>query len=732
VTGGDAAEPRSARESKDLDVTEQDEHSLTPRPLWHVIHDRLRALVVARMNAGSDPGDPYRGLYVAPAAALALCDPVARDAPFWPIEPELERWAESVRAGIDDSAWALDRRLLDLVDRVEEELLDAVIVLLAAAPSLDRRLEGVYGFLNDDVTRRAASIGLIIEVCGHTDAASRVRARLASGSLLVRSGLLEIEGEEEASLLRRSVRLHDDVVAYLAGHGVSQDDLPTQPGWIVDACASVASGEAVDEVCAALRDGSGLVYCALSPRSMVRALGVAAFRALGAEVMSIAADQLGGQAIDEGLARTLGRRALLGAAGLVIAPIEPLLEGSGRAFGELVDSGAPMVLAGRTPWDVRWAERVPYVLEVPQMGGEDARRMLALSLDALRAPRPPDLDTWDLSQFALTPDGLARAVGTGWMRARSKGRALSLDEVAEGVRLNNASGLNRLAQRVRPRAGWDALIVDAPTLAHLRGLAERVRYRYEITSGRNQRGAARVSGVVALFAGEPGTGKTLAAEIIARELGLDLYVVNLATVVDKYVGETEKNLEAIFSQAEGVNGVLFFDEADALFGKRTEGGDAHDRYANIEVAYLLQRVSTFDGLVVLATNLRGNMDPAFVRRLDVIVHFAAPMVEERRALWSHFLSGHGAIAADVDLDYLAESFRLSGGAIENACLTAAFDARGSGGIITMASVVRATQRELEKLGRLSAPSEFGPYAAMLDRGRGEDANEGDAAGGPSR
>ena len=157
-----------------------------------------------------------------------------------------------------------------------------------------------------------------------------------------------------------------------------------------------------------------------------------------------------------------------------------------------------------------------------------------------------------------------------------------------------------------------------------------------------RKGGGRGRGVTALFAGDSGTGKTMSAEVIAADLGLDLYTVNLATVVDKYVGETEKNLERIFAEAGGVNAVLFFDEADAIFGKRSEVRDAHDRYANIESAYLLQRLETFDGLAVLATNLRANIDEAFTRRLDAIIDFPAPTPDLRRALWRQCL---GAAAA---------------------------------------------------------------------------------------
>ncbi len=187
-----------------------------------------------------------------------------------------------------------------------------------------------------------------------------------------------------------------------------------------------------------------------------------------------------------------------------------------------------------------------------------------------------------------------------------------------------------------------------------------------------QGSSSRGRGITALFAGESGTGKTMAAEVVGGELGLDLYAIDLATVVDKYVGETEKNLDQIFAEADQIHGVLFFDEADALFGKRSEVRDAHDRYANVETAYLLQRMESFDGIAILATNLRANIDEAFARRLDAVVDF--PMPDEH-----HRLRAVGALprplaprADDVDLEFCAGAFELSGGNIRNITLAAAF------------------------------------------------------------
>jgi SpoVK/Ycf46/Vps4 family AAA+-type ATPase len=204
----------------------------------------------------------------------------------------------------------------------------------------------------------------------------------------------------------------------------------------------------------------------------------------------------------------------------------------------------------------------------------------------------------------------------------------------------------------------------------------------------------------------------MSAEVVAAELGVELYVVDLSAVVDKYVGETEKNLERIFTEAALVNGVLLFDEADAIFGKRSEVRDAHDRYANIESAYLLQRMETFDGLAILATNLRANLDEAFTRRLDVVVDFPAPDPAHRRQLWERCLGPLVPRGDDLDLAFCAGAFELSGGNIRSAATSAAYLAADAGHPVGMADVIGAVAREYRKLGRLVGEREFGGYLAL--------------------
>jgi SpoVK/Ycf46/Vps4 family AAA+-type ATPase len=219
--------------------------------------------------------------------------------------------------------------------------------------------------------------------------------------------------------------------------------------------------------------------------------------------------------------------------------------------------------------------------------------------------------------------------------------------------------------------------------------------------------------VIALLAGNSGTGKTMAADVMANALGLDLYRIDLSAVVSKYIGETEKNLDAIFREAERSNAILFFDEADALFGKRSEVKDAHDRYANIETAYLLQRMEEYSGIVILATNLKMNLDEAFVRRLHFVVDFPMPDEPFRKRIWEGAVPPEAPLGNDIDWDFLARQFKVSGGNIKNAVVAGAFLAAGEGQPIGMSHLVRGMRREYQKLGRMVTEAEFGKYTPLF-------------------
>ena len=270
--------------------------------------------------------------------------------------------------------------------------------------------------------------------------------------------------------------------------------------------------------------------------------------------------------------------------------------------------------------------------------------------------------------------------------------------------------LDRLTTRIRPSRSWDDLVLPVEDFERVRMVAARYRHRDTVL---DEWGFKPIpsAGVVAMFSGPPGTGKTMSAEVIAADLGLDLFKVNLATMVSKYIGETEKNLEQLFDVADTGNVVLLFDEADSIFGKRSEVTDAQDRYANLEVSYLLQRIERFDGLVILTTNLSSNIDNAFLRRIHVVVDFQAPDEGERRMLWLKALPSD-APQNDVDIDFCSQ-FKLSGADIRSVALGAAFRAADDKKVISMSHVVTALFDEMRKQGRLVDRSAFAPYAALL-------------------
>ena len=317
------------------------------------------------------------------------------------------------------------------------------------------------------------------------------------------------------------------------------------------------------------------------------------------------------------------------------------------------------MLTGAKTWDPGWSRSIPLSVEIDAPGHEARAQMWR---DALGDELPEELDAAAATEpFRLGPEQVDRAATAAVLSAAFADRPLDAADLQSGARSQNAAGLERLARRIRPRVGWDDLILPERTARHVREIAQRAAQRERVLETwqmSSRRAGDR--GIVALFSGESGTGKTMAAEVLAGALGLDLYTIDLATVVDKYIGETEKNLDRIFVEADSVNAVLFFDEADAIFGKRSEVKDAHDRYANVETAYLLQRLEMFDGIAILATNLKANIDEAFARRLDAVVDFPMPDLERRLGLWDHCLRPGVPRARGLDLDFCARAFELSG------------------------------------------------------------------------
>jgi SpoVK/Ycf46/Vps4 family AAA+-type ATPase len=280
-------------------------------------------------------------------------------------------------------------------------------------------------------------------------------------------------------------------------------------------------------------------------------------------------------------------------------------------------------------------------------------------------------------------------------------------ELFAAARIASGQPLAGLARKLEPRHTWDHLVLPADPMAQLREVCCQARNRQVVLGDWGfDRRLSLGKGLGVLFCGPPGVGKTLAAEVIANELELDLYKITLANVISKYIGETEKNLERIFTAAGNSNAILLFDEADALFGKRSEVRDSHDRYANIEIAYLLQKMEEYEGISILATNLRQNLDEAFLRRLSFVVQFPFPEEDYRQRIWKGIWPETAPLATDVNFDYLARQFKLTGGNIKNIALAAAFLAADDGGQVTMGHLLQAARREHVKMGMTLSEADF--------------------------
>ncbi|MEV5725269.1 ATP-binding protein [Streptomyces pharetrae] len=665
------------------------------------VEERVRHAVAVRRAADPDPDDPYRGQYLSPEAAARILDePGGLDVPAH------EPWrppAGSVLGG--------------LAERFGLSSLDLDLLLVAVAPDLDARLERLYGYLNDDLTRRRPTVGLALELCGLAGAASG-RFRLTPGAPLVEGGLVEVT-EPERPPLSRVLVVPDRVTAHLLGSARPDARL----AGVLDEAHEDPTAEPADvaRTAAAAGTGTGLVHLRARGGD-AQGLATAAVRAAGLRPLVLDAAALAPRSGDvPELARVAAREARLTGAGVVLGPLEALpAEPAERArtLRTLCTAlrGTPLLTHGTVGWDPAWAADTPVVLTVaaPAPERQAARWRHALERAAGDGGVPGDAAALARAVAAHRLDSgqVRRAADVAVRTAVLAGREVRPDDLRTAVRAQNGAGLDRLARRVEPGVGWDDLVLPPLTHRRLRELALRARHREQVLGQWGMRpGGGRGRGVIALFAGESGTGKTMSAEVVAADLGMDLYVVDLSTVVDKYVGETEKNLERIFTEASAVNAVLLFDEADAIFGKRSEVKDAHDRHANIESAYLLQRMESFDGIAVLTTNLRANLDEAFTRRLDVVADFPVPDAGQRLALWERCLGDRMPRAGDLDLAFCADRFELAGGSIRACAVTAAYLAAESGEPLTMRQVVTAVAQEYRKLGRLILGSEFGPYLA---------------------
>jgi hypothetical protein len=634
-----------------------------PAP-WEAFADALlmRQALLVRMAQGRPPDD-FAGLYVgdddvdrliAALPGFAVAAPDAGD-----LGKELDQVVDEARVDLhrslgDDAVFATIARHARLAAAEVE------VLALAAATELDLRRQRLVGYVQDNVALTRLTLAAVGEVfpAPHPGVLS-----VAPDARLQRAALLRLEGS--GSWAAQAVVVAPAVAWALVGDRSLEQDL-AGPVEVLEAIGA---------------DGPAASLVLVHGDDRTRRLDLVAEEAAAPSLLvsPVPADATGWAA--------LVRQATLTGKGIVLDLVGELPDDA-RQWVERADH-LSWVISSRRPLPLESLPRLPWVersADSAPAGMHEWRRCGVAEPEGHR----------------LTPDQVA-LVATA---AHGLG-----GDVPAAVRRLAGGHLDGRAVHIRPRRGWNDLVLGPDQLAQLQELTSRYRHRHTVHRTWDFP-AVPSAGLVALFAGPSGTGKTLAAEVVAGDLGLDLYKIDLSSVVSKYIGETEKHLEALFDAAAAGNVVLFFDEADALFGRRSEVSDAHDRYANIEVSYLLQRIERYDGLLVLATNLQNNIDAAFVRRIHIAVDFCVPDEAERRALWQLSFPPQ-APTLDLDLDFLARQFKLAGGAIHNVALHGAFLAAAAGEPITMEKVVLGLKRELHKLGRLCTQSEFAHYYDLV-------------------
>jgi hypothetical protein len=681
----------------------------------------LLTLVSAAAPDGAEGGHGWfvsaqeaRQLLVGGAGGISGAD----SGPAEPPEPlRRARWEITKRVEASAERGLVLPRLRDLFGLTPEEEL---LLVMCAAAELDARYGKVYGYLHDDTTRRWPSLQLVAAVARLDPRCPEDGGALFDPEAAVFRWHMVADADDAAHHPGRGLTLDPGILPLITGSRVADGRIDGVLRPLPETGANAwPYDDMTDQLTAHLDGGGGHVAAQFhGPRAAEgRRVAAAACRRAGTELLHADAHELlalsltGALPLAQGL-RLVYRQAALASAGVYLSGMDALL-GDPRAAAHLrilerllAEAPGFTGLESERPWlpGASFPAHVTYLpFEPPPLDHRQRRAawqhavpglpVEAVDLLAARFPSAPSEidDTLRLAR--------ARAEAERGFEAMNEAEP-GFEELVWACSAARRVTLDGLARPVAPRAVWDDLVLPADVVAQLRELCAQVRHRGRVLDDWGLgRPAALGRGVQALFLGPSGTGKTLAAEVVAGAVGMDLMKVDLSTVVSKYIGETEKHLGRLFDGAERSGSILFFDEADALFGKRSEVGDAHDRYANIEVSYLLQRVEEYAGVVILATNFAQNIDEAFQRRIRVAVTFPFPDEAARLAIWRRHLPAELPVAADLDLARMSRRFKVSGGVIRKIVWNAAFLAADDDGRVGNEHLLLATRREYESMGK---------------------------------
>ncbi|MBW9114633.1 ATP-binding protein [Rhizobium cauense] len=677
--------------------------------------DLMLARHVAWLRAtGQFNEDPLRGLYISDAEVSSRLQTVSEPAGDYDLR-------------IGSKRAVIDARLADSVglpipmiaSRFGLNEFERACLLMATAAAIDPRYEVLFAYAHNDVSRKAPSVGLALALLaeGPTHRLSLLQS-FSPHSKLLRSDLIHFSATElSRPLVGRGMCIDERVVFALLGQGCGGDErVAAFIARLDETLVPWRDGALVERAVAALQHHNhGVALLLEGPADCgQRQLAMAACSA--ADMGLIAADlsSPGASSIPEReLGRLLAREAMLEGSALLMTVRDLALDlRHDSTVSAAVRAGASVFVAASpgTISATELASSLPVVdIAMPAVTADIRGGWWRAALAKQGHDREPGLPLRLGLSLRCGPDAVERTVS-----ALDPEKPLRFRTLAGIARRATRAEVPALARLVRHNWQWDDLVLPEKQVTRLRQICCELEYAPRVLHDWNFAGKTGTGfNNIVLFSGASGTGKSMAAAVIASTIGLDLYRIDLSTMVDKYIGETEKNLERTFAAMEATNAAIFFDECDVLFSKRSEVKDAHDRYANLSVAYLLQRIESYEGVIVLATNLSGNMDEAFSRRLNHVVHFPLPDTAMREKLWVKAFPIEAPIATDLDLQALARNFELTGGNIRNAALASAYLAAARNEAIGQRHVLQAIAIELEKIGRPPIESDFGDSYSLL-------------------
>ena len=750
-----------------LQREEQNAYADSAEHLWHALA-WINALVGAqtlrwrRTLAASKPERYWGMVHVTEAEVDAFLEspflrsdelPAAMLAALQPHWDAARRIEAIIAARRQRTAAEVTLRLVELERCFALSGFEVAVLLVCLLPQLDARYRRLYAYLQDDASRTRPNVELVLQILQPLAAASNsAQAVLNAAAPLCAHLLLHVTdscGANEptnARALHVDTRIVDyllgndrldgrlDGIAWLQRHSLAFDDL------LIEARQREQLRALTQWMTARHSQASAPIFFLQGAYGSGKAEAARAVcHALGMPLLVI--DVRAALRSPEGWTRSITlilREASLQGAAVYWSQAHVLCEHE-RAREEwevlmmrIEQHRGLVFLASETPWDPagRFRARPFLRISLANPGYELRRRLWDAALpedaslsDGIAARH--ELVSVLSNGFQLTGGQIADAVATARAEALQRdphSPRLSVADLYEGCRRQSSRRLVSFARLIEPRTDltFDDLILPEATVRQLGELRSRIHYRSHVYTGMGfERRLSLGKGLIALFTGSSGTGKTMAAELLGREYGMQIYKVDLAAVVSKYVGETEKNLARVFDEAEGGNAILVFDEGEALFGKRGEIKEARDRWANTEVNFLLQRIEEYRGVVIITTNFRQNMDPAFLRRIQIVVDFPRPNSEARLQILRGMFPSGVARPTDAELRTLAEQFNLSGGNLKNAVIDAAFRAIGEAGPdgaqITIRHLVLGIAREEQKMGKALTKGDFGEqYYRLLE------------------